>query len=264
MGPRSDRWEVVDGRGSMSTEEEDGAVPEWPDLSPWFNPFLPHFVRETERTGGRVRWVTERERLSAIVLDDPTERVSSIFSRSPGLARGLVAARGTWSAYSDFLFDGPHEAYRVYSISLTGSPSLHRFRHRVRPVGEPDIARVVDLVQEVHGRVDPRWFRSAPDSPETGFVVEVGPRLAGVGWVAVAGRSARLHSLAVRPAYRRLGIGSDLLFARLLWAASAGATEALSEIAEGNRPSCSVAEAGGMHSVGELYLYPPVSGPPVA
>ena len=66
-----------------------------------------------------------------------------------------------------------------------------------------------------------------------------------------------MHSLAVRPMYRHLGLGTDLLFARLLWARAAGARSVLSEIADQNLPSRAVAEAGGMRRVGEIFFYPP-------
>jgi len=57
-----------------------------------------------------------------------------------------------------------------------------------------------------------------------------------------------------------MGIGSDLLFARLLYARDAGACEAISEISERNAASRAVAERAGMRVAGTVFLYPPASG----
>ncbi|MGP8072200.1 MAG: N-acetyltransferase family protein [Thermoplasmata archaeon] len=232
------------------------------DLSPWFNPFLPHFVRETVRSGGEVWGVLEDGNLTALTLKDPAENVASLFTRNQALAEELVRARGVSAAYSDFRMDGPVEAFGIYSRALGPVGVEHAFRHRVRPISEADLPRVAELMREVQGNIDDRWFHGLATTPETGFLIEVEGRLAGVGWVAVLGRHARLHSLAVRPGYRHVGVGADLLGARLLWAHRAGASEVLSEIADRNAASRYIAESAGMRRVGEIYLYPPGEGVP--
>jgi len=234
------------------------------DLSPWFNPFLPHFVRETLRCGGSVRGVLEGEQWKALTLHDPAESITSVFSRVEALAEELVRNRGVTAAYSDFRLSGPSETYGVYTGTFVPPSIAHAFRHSVRLVATEDLPRVADLLREVQGSVDDRWFEGVGSTPETGFLIEIGDRLAGVAWVAVVGRYARLHSLAVRPKYRRLGLGTDLFFARLRWAERAGASLVLSEIADRNGGSRAIAEAGGMRRAGELFLYPAESGVPVS
>jgi len=226
------------------------------DLSPWFNPFLLHFARETLRCGGEAQGVREGRKLVALTLHDPAEDVTSVFTRAPARAEELVRARGSAAAYSDFQFEGPRDSYGVYTLTLDTMGPAHPFRHAVRPVREEDLPPVAELMREVEGNVDDRWFHGVLDTPETGFLIEVGSRLAGVGWVAVLGRHARLHSLAVRPIFRHLGLGADLLRARLWWAGRAGAREVLSEIADSNGSSRAIAGAAGMRRVGEIYLYP--------
>jgi GNAT superfamily N-acetyltransferase len=232
------------------------------DLSPWFNPFLAHFVRETLRCGGQVRVVRDGDSLAAVTLHDSTENVTSLFTRSRPLAERLLRDRGTAAAYSDFRIEGPSEPYGVFVGALRRDSRAHHFRHSVRRSTPADVPRLVEMVREVHGVVDPGWFDSPPPSAEVGFVVEVGSRLAGAGWVAVVGRSARLHSLTVRPAFRRIGLGADLLFARLLWAQTAGAAEVVSEVADRNVASVALARSVPMNRVGELFLYPPLATRP--
>ena len=71
------------------------------------------------------------------------------------------------------------------------------------------------------------------------------------------GAQARLHSLTVRAPHRRLGIGTDLLAARLLWARRMGCERILSEIARDNMPSQLIALRAGMRRVGEIYFHRP-------
>jgi GNAT superfamily N-acetyltransferase len=233
------------------------------DLSPWFNPFLAHFVRETLRCGGRVQVVRGPEGLAGLRLDDPVENVASIFTRSSGVARSFAPGSGGRPTYSDLVLGGPSDRYYVYAGRLGPDTPQHPFRHRVRPVEPGDRSRVLELMHELHGTADVRWFREAPSPEESGFLVQVGDRVAGAAWVAVVAGVARLHSLAVRPTFRRLGVGTDLLFARLLWARRAGARQVLSEISEANPASRRIAERGGMRPVGELFLYPAPSPAPV-
>jgi GNAT superfamily N-acetyltransferase len=231
------------------------------DLSEWFNPLLEHFAHETLRCGGKVRGLRERGRLAALTLFDPVENVLSIFTRQRELAEALLAARGARSAYADDRLDASAEPFGIYRSDLTAPPPAVRLRHAVRPATGADVPRVVELVGEVQGAVDRRWFDGLPGRGESGYVVEVDGRLAGAAWVTVVGPSARLHSLAVRPAFRRLGIGGDLVAVRLAWAQRQGAGEAISEIADRNAASRSVAERLGMRRVGSIYWYPPKSVP---
>jgi hypothetical protein len=47
------------------------------------------------------------------------------------------------------------------------------------------------------------------------------------------------------------------LFARLLWAKEAGASQVVSEISQRNAASEAVAVRGGMHRAGQIYFYRP-------
>jgi [ribosomal protein S18]-alanine N-acetyltransferase len=227
------------------------------DLSPWFNPFLPYFVREAQRCGGDARVVREAGAVGGLMVSDPVERVASVFSRSRTIAETFVRGRGALGMYSDFSFEPRGEVFDIFVTPLAPDLPPYRFRHSIRPVSVNDLPAVLDLMREVYGVVNERWFEGIMDAPEAGFVAEAGGRLVGVGWVSVVGNHARLHSLTVRASHRRMGLGTDLLFARLLWARRAGAFDVLSEISERNDASRSIAARAGMRRVGEIYFYPP-------
>ena len=249
MGGRSLAIEVASG----SVEGLDRA-----DLSLWLNPFLPHFVREAQRCGGEVRVARAAGGVEAVSVSDPVERVATVFSRSRSTAERFVRERGPYGMYSDFSFEPTAERFDILTVSLgSDAPSFH-LRHLVRPLRPEDARPVLELMREVYGAVNERWYDGLPNPFETGLLAEVDGRLAGVGWVSTVGSHARLHSLTVRAPYRRMGLGTDLLFARLLWAQRAGAEEALSEISDQNIGSQAIAARGGMRRVGQVYLHRPL------
>lgn len=228
------------------------------DLSPWFNPFLLHFVRETWRSGGEVQVIRDGGEVTGLLVTDPIERVASAFSRSKPTAEMFVRARGPYAMYSDFPFEPSAEVFDIFSSSFGTEPPAYRFRHPIRPVTAGDIPSVLDLMREVYGATNERWFEGLPNASENGFVAKVDGRLAGVAWVTRVGPHARLHSLTVRAPYRRVGLGTDLLFARLVWAWQVGAHEVLSEISEHNEASQAIAVRGGMDRVGRIYFHRPL------
>jgi len=227
------------------------------DLSPWFNSFLPYFVQEARRCGGEVRVVRDAGVVGGLVVSDPVERVASVFSRSRSIAEWFVRGRGPSGMYSDFSFEPRGEVFDIFVTPPGAELPPHRFRHPIRPVVADDLPAVLELMREVYGGVNARWFEGLEATPEAGFIAEAGGRPVGAGWVSVVRNHARLHSLAVRASHRRMGLGTDLLFARLLWARRAGAIDVLSEISERNAASRSIAVRAGMRRVGEIYFYPP-------
>jgi hypothetical protein len=59
----------------------------------------------------------------------------------------------------------------------------------------------------------------------------------------------------VKPQFRKLGIGEDILYARLLWLKSKHAQSAFSEISQDNSPSSKIASKAQMRVCGHLYHY---------
>ena len=87
------------------------------------------------------------------------------------------------------------------------------------------------------------------------FFVRLGKEIAGLGWLSIVNDIGRLHSLHVKAQFRRIGIGEDILFARLLWLRSKRARSAFSEISRGNSPSSRIAGKGRMKPSGTIFQY---------
>lgn len=224
------------------------------DLSDWFNPFLVRFARETLGSGGRAIVAQEGGAAAGLLLVDPQERTASVFARRTEVARELADRSESPAFYAEVDLDGPREPFRIYVRALEVEPP-HRFRSAVRLLTPTVDPRVPELLREVYGDPAERWIPVAQTEGERALGAEVDGRLVGLAWVLVAGPVARLHGLTVRAEYRRLGIGTDLVLARLVYARRLGARHALSEIADRNLASRATAERAGLRPAGRLYLY---------
>jgi GNAT superfamily N-acetyltransferase len=251
------RFEHLDGSAGHDVEPEDYRALASAHLSNWFDPFLGAFALEALRSGGDAWVYRSGPDPVALVLTDPFDKVASVLTQSRSFASSALRARGDLAMYAEHAFHPRGEAYDVFAWGAAGVPIDDRFAHRVRPVEAADLPAVLGLLREVYGSANERWFVGTDRGRESGFVVDVDGSPAGVGWLALTGAHARLHSLTVRAPYRRLGIGRDLVVARLLAARQAGARRVLSEISVRNVASLGIAVRVGMRRVGELFLYPP-------
>jgi len=225
----------------------------WGDLSDFFNPFLDHFAREALRCGGVVRVARRGAEAVGLYLYHPFEREGSVFARDRAIAEAFPPAPEEVAVYSEFALGPTSERFEVYSGELRATDAGRHFAHAVRCAEPSDGPAILALLREVHGPVDPRWLDGARSPAETCFLVDGGTELAGVGWTSLARGAGRLHSLAVRPRYRRTGVGTDLLHARKDWLRAHGASRVIAEIAERNAGSRRIADAGGLSAVGRMY-----------
>lgn len=223
-------------------------------ISVWFDPFLVHFMREALRCEGDVVVAEEDGWITGVYLFSRSENVGSVFGRARPVLDALYARQDHCQVFSELKLDPKAEPLEVYAADLRDWAADHRLRTRVRTAGPGDLSTVESLLHEVNGSVDHAWFRSLPGGEETCMVAELEGKVVGSGWVSREGPFGRVHSLAVRPQVRGLGIGKDLLFARMLWLKEMGARQVISEIFADNFASKGVAERLGMAPVAEIYL----------
>jgi len=223
-------------------------------LSEYFDPFLPHFIADTLRCEGEVLVSTVGGRVDGLFLFNPVERIGSVFTRDLALAEAFSRSRRGIGVFSEFPLVPTAEVYDVLVTDGWASVGPHGYRHPVRAAREDDRPALLRLLQEVNGAVDERWLSPVEREGEKCLVVELEAGLVAAGWVSVVGQWGRLHSLSVRPGFRRMGVGADLWHARMLWARHAGAQRVLTEIAQTNVASRAISVAGGMRVWGPVYL----------
>jgi sarcosine oxidase, subunit beta len=226
-------------------------------LSEWFDPLLPLFAQDALRTGGRVEIAEEGGAIRGVSLFGSSEGVGSGFTRVRRLAERYLARMGPLGVYLEEPWRPGAEPVEVFAADLRDWTPREGLRNPVRIARREDLGPIGQLMRaELGPGVDP-WLRSLPRPEETAFVCKIGGRVVGVSWLSRAGRFARGHSFVVHPRYRGLGIGTDLLLARMLWLKRSGGRLVVSEIYDGNRASRSAAERAGMALVGRMYHFRP-------
>lgn len=224
-------------------------------LSEWFDPFLGLFADDALRTGGSVEVAEIEGAVRSLYLSSPSEGVASVFTRTREIAEHYLAAAGLRETYAEAPWIPGGERIEILAADLRDWSQGRPIRHPVRIAVPSDLGRIERFVGELTGRADTAWFQSLPRTEETGFVCELDGRVAGVSFASVVGRYGRGHSFLVHPRYRGLGIGTDLLQARMIWLRDQGVWQVVSEIYEGNAASSAAAERAGMAVVGTMYAF---------
>ena len=232
--------------------EKSSDIPIFPSGLSFFDPYLEHYTREVLGVGGKIQIATSSERILGLFLYDEYEKTGSIYTRSKKI---LDYFRKLES--SSFLFAEidtsqiAREVYDIYMLNLEGVSS-HSFKY---VVSTPKFDEIERFMRFTHPNVNPLWSCVAISNGDKCFIVKLDGKCVGCAWVSLVNGIGRLHTLYVDPQYRRIGIGEDLLYARLLWLKFKGARSAFSEISENNIASAMVARKANMFSCGRVYMY---------
>src|SRR6266480_7000227 len=155
----------------------------------------------------------------------------------------------------DFVFPNGFSFFELYfqyfvreTLGAGGEAYVSRkFERNVDEIGQ--------FMTSTHPGINKRWVKVALNEGERCFYVRLGKEIAGLGWLSIVNGIGRLHSLHVKAQFRRIGIGEDILFARLLWLKSKRARSAFSEISHDNSPSSRIAMKGHMTPSGTIFQY---------
>jgi hypothetical protein len=160
----------------------------------------------------------------------------------------------------DFLFaemktEHESEIYDIYRRDIQNVAVDHSFRHEISVAEVEDAGEIERFMVSTHPGINARWVRVALNGGDKCFIVRLAKEIAGLGWLSIVNGIGRLHSLHVQPQFRRIGLGEDILYARLLWLKSKRAHSAFSEISRHNIPSSRIALKGEMRPCGEIFQY---------
>jgi len=229
-------------------------IPRFPLGLSFFDAFLAYHIREVLGVGGSAYVASDLNRILGVFIYDGYERTGTVYTQS----------RKVFDYFRRFLCDAPssylfaeveanlfREVFDIYSTALRDSIT-HNFEYEV---ASPRLDEIEQFMSSTHPDVNPSWSKVALQNGDKCFIVRFKGKCVGCAWVSLASGMGRLHTLYVKPEYRRMGIGEDLLFARLLWLKLKGAKLAFSEISESNVASISIARKANMHRTGHVYMY---------
>jgi GNAT superfamily N-acetyltransferase len=228
----------------------------FPDNLSFFAPYLQYHIREVLGVGGEayVSWTSEGA-VSGAFIYDGFERGGTIYTRSRKVFDYFYALKPFSFLFAEMATEHENEVYDIYTVDLESYPSAHRFSHEISMAEEGDVNEIERFMAETHPGINRRWARVALKNGDRCLTVRLGDEISGLGWLSLVNGIGRLHSLYVKPRFRRIGIGEDILNARLLWLRSNHARTAFSEISRDNTASSSLALRSHMRVFGQVFQY---------
>jgi len=221
----------------------------------FFQPYLEYWTKETLEIGGEAYVSETPGNSTGLFLYDAYEKAGSIFTQSREAFDYFYRLKPFTSIYAEQQTEHPKEIYDIHTIDLERSSLDHTFSHAVSVADADQIEEIRQFMLSTHPGTNPRWIDVALRNGDKCVTVRLGEEIAGLGWLSLVNRIGRLHSLFVKPRFRKMGLGLDVLFARLYWLKSKHAGMAFSEISANNRQSSKISMRGGMRVTGQVYQY---------
>jgi GNAT superfamily N-acetyltransferase len=222
----------------------------------FFDSYLQYYVKETIEIGGKAYVYRNSEgAISGIFLYDDSEKSGTIYTRSREVFDYFCELKPFDFLFSEMRAEHESEIYDIYTVHLEHLPLVHTFSYEISVAGKKNVDEIEQFMVSTHPGINRRWVHVALNNGERCFLVRLDNAIGGLGWASIVNRIGRLHSLYVKPQFRRIGIGEDILIARLLWLKSKGARAAFSEISRDNLPSSKIAVKGHMRVSGQIFQY---------
>jgi hypothetical protein len=228
----------------------------FPNGFSFFQPYLEYWIKETLEIGGEA-YVSETAdgNGSGLFLYDDYEKAGSIFTQSREVFDYFYKLKPFKSIYAELHTEHLREIYDIHTVDLENNSLDHTFSHAISVADREQIEEIRQFMLSTHPGTNPRWIDVALRNGDKCVTVRLGDEIAGIGWLSLVNGIGRLHSLFVKPRFRRIGVGLDILFARLLWLKSKRARMAFSEISVNNLQSSRISIRGGMKVSGQVQQY---------
>jgi GNAT superfamily N-acetyltransferase len=246
----------VPAENSICTIRDDFEVTDLPKDETFFEPYLQYYVKEILDIGGEAYSSRTLDgKISGLFIYDRSEKSGTIFTRSREAFDLFYELRPFNFLFAELNTEHENEPYDIYKVEFGNTFIEHRFGHEISVAKRENMGEVKQFMISAHPGINGKWVEVALKDGERCFLVKLEDQIAGLAWASLVNRVGRLHSLYVNPQFRGLGIGEDLLRARLLWLRSNRARFAFSEISRFNAPSAKIATRAGMMVSGQIFQY---------
>ena len=185
---------------------------------------------------------------------DNYEATGTIFTQSREVFDNFYRLKPSSYIFSELrVAEYPKEVWNIWQLDVDKAPLDHRFKHQV--CIDHDVRELERFMAATQPETNRRWVSVALKNGDKCFVVKIADRIVGAAWMTIVGGVARSHGLYVEPQFRRMGIMTDNLQARLIYLKSRHVHTLINEIAESNVASASHAAKAGEKIVGKIFLY---------
>jgi len=227
-----------------------------PEGFSFFQPYLQHWIKEVLGVGGEAYVAkTLTGSISGLFIYDDFEKTGTVYTQSRKVFDHFYELKPFSVLWSELRTEHESETYDLYALNLDNQAIAHSFNHPIIIAEDQHLAEIEQFMALTNPGMNPRWVSVALQNGDKCFLVRFQNEIAGIAWLSHVDRIGRLYSLYVKHQFRRIGIGGDLLFARLLWLKAKHAHSAFSEISRNNPTSARVSMRGRMSVTGQVYQY---------
>ena len=222
----------------------------------FFEPYLHYHIKEILEIGGEAYVSrTSDGTISGIFIYDDFEKGGTIYTRSREVFDHFYGLKKFNFLFSEMKTELENEIYDIYTIDVENLALAHRFSFEISTIDKLNEIEIEQFMSSTHPGINKKWVRIALKNGERCYIVRLSKEIAGLGWVSLVNGIGRLHSLYVKPQYRRIGIGEDILNARLLWLKANNARSVFTEISRYNIPSSNNVMKAKMKLSGQVFQY---------
>ena len=221
----------------------------------FFDPLLRHEVKETLESEGEafVSQSSEGDENGLFIYDN-YEETGTVFTKSREVFDYFCKLKPSSYIFSELeVAELPKEVWNIWQLDVGKSPSNHRFKHQV--IMDRDVKEIEQFMAATQPETNKKWISVALKNGDKCFVVKMANRIVGIAWMSIVDGIARSHSVYVEPQFRRTGIMSDIMQARLIYLKSRHVYTLINEVAESNAASSGHVAKAGERIVGKIFLY---------
>jgi ribosomal protein S18 acetylase RimI-like enzyme len=222
----------------------------------FFESYLEYHTKEILEIGGEA-FVTRTPDgvTSGLFIYDGYEKSGTVYTKSKEIFDYFYELKPFNWLFSEMKTEKENEIYDIYTVDLKNLALAHRFSYEISVAEKGQIGDIEQFMASTHPGINKRWVSVALKNGDKCFIVRLSNEIAGLGWVSLVNGVGRLHSLYVKPQFRRIGIGEDILNARLLWLKSKQARSAFCEISRDNVASSGNVMKAHMKMSGQVFRY---------
>jgi ribosomal protein S18 acetylase RimI-like enzyme len=222
----------------------------------FFEPYIRYFVKEIVEVGGEAYVSRNSEgAVSGIFMYDESEKLGTIYTRSREVFDFFYELKPFNFLFAEMKTEVESEIYDIFTVDFENLAVDHRFSYEISAAEKEQTGEIEQFMALTHPGINKKWVSVALKNGDRCFTVRLINEIAGMGWVSLVNGVGRLHTLYVKPQFRRMGIGEDILNARLLWLKSKGARSAFCEISRFNVASAGNVGKAGMCMSGQVFQY---------
>jgi len=222
----------------------------------FFEPHLRYHIGEILEIGGEAYVArTSEGAISGIFIYDDFERGGTVYTKSREVFDYFYKLKPFDFLFSEMQTELENEIYDIYTAKIENLAITHRFSYEISTADETSIPEIEQFMSLTHPGINKNWVKVALKNGDKCFVVRLVNEIAGLGWVSLVNGVGRLHSLYVKPQFRRMGMGEDILNARLLWLKSKGARSVFTEVSRNNTPSSNNIMKAHLRVSGQVFQY---------